>query len=71
MNHGEESCRGELRLTAGGMTHAEIGEVLGVSRERVKQLERRALAKCRRKFAAIGFQLVEEVADSGNAADAL
>ncbi|MBM3346773.1 MAG: nucleotidyl transferase AbiEii/AbiGii toxin family protein, partial [Betaproteobacteria bacterium] len=30
-------------------------EVLGVSKERVRQIERRALAKCRKKFAAMGF----------------
>lgn len=62
---------GELRLAAGGMTHAEIAQRLGISPERVRQLERRALSKCRRKFSAMGFNLGEEVADGGKATDVL
>lgn len=37
------------------MTHAEIAKVLGVSRERVRQIERIALDKLRRGFAAYGI----------------
>ncbi len=59
---------GELRATAGGMTHAEIGELFGISRERVRQIERRALAKCLKKYSAMGFHLGAELPDTGKAA---
>ncbi len=61
---------GELRLTAGGMTHSEIAELFGISRERVRQIERRALAKCLRKYSSLGYKLGEELPDSGRAAQA-
>jgi hypothetical protein len=38
---------------AAGMTLAEIGKVFGLTRERVRQIEEMALAKCRRAFTAI------------------
>lgn len=38
------------------MTLAEIAEILGTSRERVRQIEQRALMKLRRKLRAMGLK---------------
>lgn len=38
-----------------GMTLEEIGEVLGVSRERVRQIEQRALGKLRERLQGMGL----------------
>lgn len=37
------------------MTLAEIADILGTSRERVRQIEQRALGKLRRKLLAQGY----------------
>jgi hypothetical protein len=52
------------QLPSGGMlTHVEIGEILGISRARVFQLEHRALQKIRhallREAAAVGLSVDE------------
>ena len=38
------------------MTLAEIADILGTSRERVRQIEARALGKLRRKLQAQGYE---------------
>lgn len=38
---------------AGGMTHEEIGRVMGISRARVWQIEQQALAKLSRNLRAV------------------
>lgn len=38
------------------MTLQEIADVLGTSRERVRQIEQRALGKIRRKLRAMGYK---------------
>ena len=38
------------------MTLQEIADVLGTSRERVRQIEQRALGKLRRKLRAMGYK---------------
>ena len=38
------------------MTLAEIAEILGTSRERVRQIEQRALGKLRRRLRAMGYK---------------
>ncbi len=42
---------------SGGMTLAEVADALGCSRERVRQLEQRALAKFEIKLRARGYRL--------------
>ncbi len=42
-------------------THDEIAAELGVTRQRVQQLERRALAKCRRECERRGLALADLV----------
>ena len=37
------------------MTLQEIANILGTSRERVRQIEQRALGKLRRKLSAMGY----------------
>jgi hypothetical protein len=37
------------------MTLQEIADILGTSRERVRQIEQRALGKLRRKLTAMGY----------------
>jgi hypothetical protein len=57
------------RASTGGMTRAEVAEVLGVSPKRVEQIELRALAKCRKKFAAMGIKFrdcLPETTDTGD-----
>lgn len=46
----------ELRYSGDGMTLQEVGDVLGVSRERVRQLESAAVRVIRAKFSAEEFQ---------------
>jgi len=38
------------------MTLQEIADILGTSRERVRQIEQRALGKLRRKLSAMGYK---------------
>ena len=38
------------------MTLQEIADILGTSRERVRQIEQRALGKLRRKLRAMGYK---------------
>ena len=38
------------------MTLAEIADILGTSRERVRQIEARALGKLRRRLRAMGYK---------------
>jgi hypothetical protein len=38
------------------MTLQEIADILGTSRERVRQIEQRALGKIRRKLRAMGYK---------------
>jgi transcriptional regulator with XRE-family HTH domain len=38
------------------MTLQEIADILGTSRERVRQIEQRALGKLRRKLTAMGYK---------------
>lgn len=38
------------------MTLQEIADILGVSRERARQIEQRALAKLRRRIRAMGYE---------------
>jgi hypothetical protein len=38
------------------MTLQEIADILGTSRERVRQIEQRALGKLRRKLNAMGYK---------------
>lgn len=38
------------------MTLAEIADILGTSRERVRQIEARALMKLRRRLRAMGYE---------------
>ena len=44
-------------LHDGGCTLEEIGQVLGVSKERVRQIEVAALTKCRRWCERFGYRL--------------
>lgn len=67
---GNERTR-EVRSRPGGMTLAEIAKLMGVSPKRVYQIEQRALAKCRKKFAAMRLSLLEELSDSGEISDRL
>lgn len=48
---GIEAC-GELGVRMGGMALAEVAIVLGVSRQRVEQIEKHALAKLRKRMPA-------------------
>lgn len=50
-------CDAGLRSTDFVMTLEEVGHALGVSRERVRQLENRALKKARAILARKGFTL--------------
>ena len=45
----------DRKLGNGGMTLQEVADTLGVSRERVRQIERKALFKVRRRLAAMGI----------------
>ncbi len=38
------------------MSHAEVGKVLGIGRQRVAQIEQRALRKLRKLARRVGFQ---------------
>ena len=42
--------RKSREAVTGGMTHPQIAEILGVSPQRVQQIERRALAKLRKQL---------------------
>ena len=48
----EYPIKGEDRY----MTLQEIADILGTSRERVRQIEQRALGKIRRKLRAMGYK---------------
>jgi DNA-directed RNA polymerase specialized sigma subunit len=42
-------------------TYAEIGDLLGLSHQRVQQIERRALQKFRNNLELLGYHSLEEV----------
>jgi transcriptional regulator with XRE-family HTH domain len=49
------------------MTLQEIADILGTSRERVRQIEQRALGKLRRKLNAMGYKaddLIGQIIDT-------
>ncbi len=46
--------RGEGEVRSRPMTLDEIGKVLGISRERVRQIEKSALAKIRKRLERVG-----------------
>lgn len=45
------------------MTLQEIANVMGTSRERVRQIEQRALGKLRRRLRAMGYKLEDILGD--------
>jgi len=45
------------------MTLQEIADILGTSRERVRQIEQRALGKLRRKLNAMGYKVEDVLGD--------
>lgn len=45
------------------MTLAEIADILGTSRERVRQIEQRALGKLRRRLLAQGYKMEDIFGD--------
>ena len=55
----EQTIIRKRRLTENGATLEELGRVLGVSKERVRQLEHRALTKLRKSIS----QRIEEPGD--------
>jgi DNA-directed RNA polymerase sigma subunit (sigma70/sigma32) len=45
------------------MTLEEVGELLGCTRERVRQIEKKALAKMRRRLMLMGLKLEDVLPD--------
>jgi hypothetical protein len=52
-----------------GDTLATVATVLGLSRERVRQIEREALVKCARWCEARGYQLADLLPDNERSTD--
>lgn len=50
----------------GGMTLEECGEVMGVTRERIRQVEKKALAKLRAALEAEGLTLEDLINERGD-----
>ncbi len=51
-----------MNINSKGLTYEEIAQIMGVTPQAVMQIERRALAKCRKAFKKIGVN-VEDVAE--------
>lgn len=53
------ACQLLVNAHPDGLTLDEVGRALGLTRERVRQIEAAALAKLRRRLAVLGFLLEE------------
>jgi hypothetical protein len=51
----------------GGMTLEAVGEILGMTRERVRQIEVSARAKLQRRLSKLGYSLGDLAVDVGSA----
>jgi hypothetical protein len=52
-----------IRADDRAMTLQEIADILGTSRERVRQIEQRALGKLRRRLNAMGYKVEDVLGD--------
>lgn len=57
-------CRVFVHMYPKGQTLAMVGEMLSLSRERVRQIEERALRKLRANVAALGLEAPEDGPES-------
>ena len=62
-NGGGRNPDSPIRADDRAMTLQEIADILGTSRERVRQIEQRALGKLRRRLNAMGYKLEDVLGD--------
>lgn len=62
-NGGGRNRDNPIRADDRAMTLQEIADILGTSRERVRQIEQRALGKLRRRLSAMGYKVEDVLGD--------
>ena len=62
-NSGGRKRENPIKAEDRAMTLQEIADILGTSRERVRQIEQRALGKLRRKLNAMGYKVEDVLGD--------